>query len=120
MPVQNVPRHSSTKLPVSMPNAAVEVPTIPIPLPNMKPARRPQRAIASDAGTVVSAEPTMYAVMGSVANSGVGDSASPARPLIEISVTLLTYSSAWQMASSEICRPAVADEDTVDSWERRL
>ena len=82
----------------------------------MKPLRRPQRAIASDAGTVVSAAPTMYAVIGRVANSGVGDSASPARPLIEIRVTLLMYSSAWQMTSREICRPAIADEDTWTPW----
>jgi hypothetical protein len=35
------------------------VPMQPIAAPNMKPARRPQRPMASDAGTVVSAEPMM-------------------------------------------------------------
>src|SRR5512145_3057864 len=54
--------------------------------------------------------------MGSVAASGVGDSARPASPLIEMRVTLLTYSSAWQTASSEICRPAVGDGDTGTPW----
>ena len=58
-PTTKVPLHSRTKLDVKTPNAASEVPAKPIVVPNMKPARRPHRPMASDAGSVVSAEPTM-------------------------------------------------------------
>lgn len=68
---------------------ASAVPTSPMAAPNMKPARRPQRPMASEAGTVASAEPAMWVEIGRVAHSGEGASASPASPLTAISVTLL-------------------------------
>jgi len=79
--------HSITKLPLCTAVAAISVPMIASAPPVMNPARRPKRPMASDAGTVIVAAPTMYVVTGSVAHNGLGASASPARPLTVIRVT---------------------------------
>src|SRR5262249_32209461 len=78
--------------------------TMPMPTPDMSPMRRPTRRMYWDAGMVPTAPPTTQQVTASVASAGVGASASPARPLMAISVELLVSSIAWQAASSPTLR----------------
>ena len=64
---------------------------------------------------VAIAPPSTQQVTGSVARPGLGASASPARPLIAMSVELLVNSSAWQAASRPTLR-LVLFIYTVSGW----
>ena len=99
-----MPKHSSQKLCSQIAAAQISAPTMPQSVPAVSPRWRPTRFMCSDAGMVPIAPPSTQQVTGSVARPTYGASASPARPLIAISVELLVNSSAWQAASRPTLR----------------
>ncbi len=95
---------SRTKLADAIAKAATEAPTRPNAMPVRNPLRRPTRLIHIDAGNAEIAMPITYAVCGSVESVLSGASAKPASEPMEISVTALVSSSAWQHASRKVLR----------------
>src|SRR5688572_10910165 len=92
---------------------------MPQKMPELRPRCRPTLFMCSEAGMVAMALPTIQPVTGSVARAVRGASASPARPLIAMSVELLVKSSAWQAASSPTLR-LVLFIYTVVEYHRRI
>src|SRR3954467_4906047 len=84
--------------------AQINAPAMAQNMPLVRPAWRPTRLIWSEAGMVASAPPATQQVTGSVASAIRGASASPASPLIAMSVELFVKSMAWQAASSPTLR----------------
>src|SRR5258706_4971379 len=93
-----------------MAKVAMAAPTSPTAAPVRKPLRRPTRFMNIDAGKAASAAPITYDVAGSVESVLSTASAKPASAPIEISVTALVSSSAWQQARRKTLRRSASPE----------